>query len=239
MKSTIVLIENQKYQFETIVDNMGAHFAVYPPLDCFKGFIDDVRVYLNLRFPKTMRDGCKAAILARLKNGNNPDLFIIDYKLIGNHDGRKGTDLAIMLAQEFSGVPMIFLSRTEKTRAIEEDITTLTAEGTTTHWVPKGFAGASILNAEYFENFVLEVIYELLDQPKIDKTRALIRIILDSDQFDSVAEKKTGFGLLRRYLSDTIPPNQSELILNFNLSDSSEPGRDSFINTLLANGSIP
>ncbi len=145
-KRRIVIVENQLYEFKLIIANM-AKYDYYPSVDEFKDFLDNIEIFLNPRYPTTKQDSAREYIFQKLRY-LKPEMFILDYILVGNHRGLTGVDLGLELAKEFK-VPIIFLSHTESNKDyIKEGLEKFTDVKAT--WLPKGFSGVPLLDKTYF-----------------------------------------------------------------------------------------
>lgn len=173
----IVLIENQKTQFDTISDlfrdkpGPNIHYEIFPKEGEFTLFIDNIKVYLNQYYKSEHNKSALKKLIEIIHNfkldtqdNSEPDAFIIDHKLVGCHKSLSGIDLAIELRNNhgYQEQPMIFLSRTSKADPrVMEGLPHLSGVH---EWIPKGYAGKEILDEEYFKNNVLDIIPKLINE---------------------------------------------------------------------------
>jgi len=160
--SKILLIENQHRQFQTITDLLRKFLpspVIFPSDGEYVGFIDRIRVYLNLNYHESIRTRVLEDIKTNVKDFN-PDIFIIDHILVGCHKSQTGLDLAIKLGTLGFDQPIIFLSRTLDSE--ESVMTKLPYVKSQCEWVHKGYAGKGVLVEEYFEGEVAKRIRKYL-----------------------------------------------------------------------------
>jgi hypothetical protein len=173
----IVLIENQKAQFD-IISNLfrnepgsDINYEIFPKEKEFTLFIDSIKVYLNQYYKPEHNKSALLKIINMINNfklntqdNTEPNAFIIDHKLVGCHKSLSGIDLAIELRSNpgYKDQPMIFLSRTSRSDPkVMEGLPNLTGEH---EWIPKGYAGKEILDEEYFKKKVLDIIPDLIKE---------------------------------------------------------------------------
>lgn len=174
LKISVLLIENQYLQFKTIrrrlTELKTAEYTVYPELlsgdadlQEFKRFMNQVRIALNGRYSKVR---CGEALMEVIKyvKSKDPDLLIIDHKLVGNEDAGTGIDLAIGLYEAGCIQPVLFLSRTpESKRSV---IKGLDGYINSMDWLYKGYSDHELLDESYFEDKVHKTIEKLLIKVK-------------------------------------------------------------------------
>jgi len=185
-KRKIYLIDNQVTQFKDICNKLKENgFEVVPSEDDFQKVLDYARIYLNKRYDPERRGRCINMLLDHIK-ANRPDLFIIDYKLTGCHDGRTGIHLALQLTgddPELAKIPVLFLSRTLYN---EEDVRTELEDKKFNHgWVNKGYAGMWMTHGAFFEKEVIPEIDNLLTKPEKDVYKEKVRFLKSTQRFSS------------------------------------------------------
>lgn len=170
-RKVIFLIENQYDHFEKIWERLNEKYEVYPKKDksnnkgeAYKEIINLVRVYLNPRYgidnPEKRRGIALEKLLGTIDTWK-PDLFIIDYVLVGNYFGETGLDLAKKLREKHKQ-PIVFLSNSKKNKA---EIIAKYAELTEPkQWIYKGFAGEKVLEKDSFKEHILPEIEAILKQ---------------------------------------------------------------------------
>ncbi len=184
----IILIENQYSQFKQIYQHLiQAGFTVYPSdkLEDFKNFIDIIKIFLNKRYGG-IEEGSRRSIVFNeilniIKNNFKPSLFIIDYILIGHHEGQTGIYLGQMLRKSKITEPILFLSKAARNN--NDILFNLGKELEPRDWCDKGYAGEDILDEEYFTNHVLVKINEMIKKVD-DHYFNIINGILNSGKFD-------------------------------------------------------
>lgn len=170
----ILVIENQKSQFDKIAARLG-EYTVFPEDEKdFSRVMGWVHVFLNKRYKHDRRTRMFAKLVEYIID-KRISLFVIDYKLTGCHDGQSGLSLAINLQSNFSHILTIFLSRTVRNEPeIVDNLSSILKH----EWVDKGYAGMSILEASYFERNVLAKIPPYKDpllQMYLDKIDQLLK----------------------------------------------------------------
>lgn len=163
-KKKIFLIENQLTQFRDIRFALkSGGFEVYPDEENFKSLIDLVRINLNPRYDKDLRDEVLVSIIEEVKI-INPDLLIIDHILVGNDSADDGIDLAKRLHSILPPKPILFFSRSpHNSFFIIEKLSTFHGEY---EWVAKGYWGNPNLEESIFTKVVFPKIDILLSQSK-------------------------------------------------------------------------
>lgn len=167
-KRKILLIENQFSQFKEIYNRLY-EFEVFPPLEEYGQVMDLVRVFLNERYPPQLRSLAETHLKSYVKD-NQFDLYIIDYRLTGCHDGRKGDYLASKLRGFQSAgitVPVLFLSGHPKNE--ENVLRTFEDMPEPKAWVEKGYASSRIIDNDYFDLHVLSAIRKMLGASKEER----------------------------------------------------------------------
>jgi len=215
----IILIENQKTQFDKIVNffsKYNGNYFIYPNNSNYQEFTDRIRVYLNTNYYKELREKILTDIFKCIEEFK-PDIFIIDHVLVGCYNASTGLDFALRLRENGFQQPIIFLSRTLESD--EKVMNELPKIGGNKIWVSKGYAGKEILQEEYFKKEVLEKIPSLLQKDEFDKIKLGIEIkineILNSNSFDENDFKPELFSILRKILDkETIDENEKTVILN-------------------------
>lgn len=170
----ILIIENQYTQFKKITKRFDSStFEVYPiDYESYKIFMDQVRVFVNTKYPPEYRDGAIEEIIAYI-NGEDIDLILMDHILGGAHHCLTGIDLAEKINEERKDdlLPVLFLSKTElndekrvkRYEKYKEDF-----GESHNQWVHKGFYGDEILGLNYFKERVLKKVTGLLGESKSD-----------------------------------------------------------------------
>ncbi len=133
-KCKILFIENQKTQFETITEFLTTsenkkngfekkqsevEFDIYPKMDTYDDFIDNIRVYLNNYYNrKEVKVKAENNILNFINSyalnceNNKFNFIIIDHKLVGCHNSKSGIHLAELLKiKNIYYQKLVFLSR--------------------------------------------------------------------------------------------------------------------------------
>ncbi|MET1260217.1 hypothetical protein ABV409_12785 [Flagellimonas sp. DF-77] len=170
----VFVIENQYYHFKEIWQRLNEEeYDIYPTWstnrkhETFKEVIDLVRVYLNPRYIKSIRKNALEQLETTIKDFN-PNLFIIDYILVGNYYGETGLDLALKLRELGFQQPIVFLSNSEmKSAKVIGDYPKISGSK---DWIYKGFAGKVVLEKEYFEKEIIPRLNELL---KLDAAKSV------------------------------------------------------------------
>ena len=149
-KRKILVIENQITQFETIRKNLD-EYEIYPALEEYELIMNLVCIRLNKRYIHDRRTEALTKLREYIVE-RKIELFIIDYKLSGCHDGLTGIDLAFEIQDRslFPKTPVIFLSRSSSnTKEIKDHLINVENK-----WVEKGYAGLSLLEPSYFEKYI-------------------------------------------------------------------------------------
>lgn len=163
----ILIIENQFIQFKDIIkllDNSG--FDFFPNENKFDEYLDAIKIYLNPRYPIERRNLFLNKLIEMTAN-YNPELLIIDHILIGAHDGEDGIDLAVKFRENNFNQPIIFFSRTEQNNI--DVCVKLPKVSHCKEWISKGYSGADILEAAFFNERVIPRIQSLLSEPLSEK----------------------------------------------------------------------
>lgn len=170
-KRNILLIENQKFQFDKIIDfDCLKIYNIYPSESCYIKFIDNVRVWVNNQYKPNYRE--KAInYLKDFIEQNKIEMIIMDHILGGAYHCFTGIDLAEEINRSKSVencMPVLFLSKTEhneKNRMFKyENYKKIYPEDICTKWIHKGYFGDEILSEEYFKKMVIPEILKLFDQ---------------------------------------------------------------------------
>ncbi|MDT0608039.1 hypothetical protein [Croceitalea rosinachiae] len=162
----VFLIENQYYHFKEIWQRLNEEKYVINPSwstdkkqETFKETIDLVRIYLNPRYTRKTRQHALEKLKKKI-NTFNPDLFIIDYVLVGNYYGETGVHLALKLRELGFSQPIVFLSNSEmKTANVISKYPKISGFKI---WIYKGFAGKAILEGEYFTKEIIPRLRDIL-----------------------------------------------------------------------------
>lgn len=205
MSTNILIIDNQKMQFEDIFDYLvepgdAPEYVCFPkktPLSekerdeqRSKGvidydiFTDWVRIFLN----KARYNERAEEMRKKLENyilSNQIHLMIIDYKLGGNHQCQTGVELAAefqKLGENGENFPVIFLSRTPEN--FSQRLRTKLAPIAKYKWTEKGFASVGLMDETYFNKYVKTNIAILLG--KQSESWAIMRLqeLLEKDLLD-------------------------------------------------------
>lgn len=158
-KRRLLLIDNQQTEFNYISDQFlnGMDFEVYPAPEEYEDLINAVRFALNKRYPAARSEEAMQFIFDYIDR-ISPDAFIIDYQLVGPHDGRSGVYLGSKLQAKVK-IPVFFLSRTPGSlKVVKED-----KESVKPHtWIEKGYAGICVRDNDYFRRHIYEKVKEVL-----------------------------------------------------------------------------
>lgn len=181
----ILIIDNQITQFQAIRSKLTA-YTTFPEPEEHGKVMDWVRVHLNTRYKKKRCSDAFSALVRYIEE-RDIDLFIMDYKLTGPHDGKTGIFLAtnfVTLHPEKPQKPVIFLSGTpEKDPKVQqEELLSITHY----RWVDKGYAGLSIKDAAYFKINVLNTIPDLLAAAKGKPLLQMIEELLTIDWMGAI-----------------------------------------------------
>lgn len=186
-KKKIFIIENQCFQFEDIIDNLdNIGYDYYPERESFQKTIDLIRIYLNRRYRAEKRETAFKRVIEEIENFS-PDLFIIDYVLVGNHSAKTGIDLACRFRKEKITQPILFFSRRNINEfKICKELPNVTGIKS---WVNKGYSSKRILESDFFENVVQKEIEALLLLDSLHVSNDIIDDYID--YFYLVQEEKT------------------------------------------------
>lgn len=222
----IVLIENQKVQFDTISslfrDRPGSniHYEIFPKEKDYTLFLDCIKVYLNEYYKPVHNAFALKRLIDMIHNfrldqdNTEPHVFIIDHKLVGCHKSLSGIDLAIELRnnQGFKVQPMIFLSRTSKADPkVMEGLPHLSGIH---EWIPKGYAGKEILDDEYFKKNVLNIIPGLIKKAGFNSYIDKLEYIANSSRMgDHISVLKPKIQSIKA--KNEITENQKKVIDDF------------------------
>jgi len=169
-KRKILLIENQKFQFNTIIDfNCLKYYDLFPLESSYILFIDNVRVWVNNQYKSDYRVKAINFVKDFIKQ-NQIELIIMDHILGGAYHCLTGIDLADEINKNKNidnCMPVLFLSKTEqseKNRMTKyENYKKKYPEDICTKWIHKGYFGDEILSEEYFEKMVIPEIRKLFE----------------------------------------------------------------------------
>jgi len=167
-KRKILLVENQKFQFDKVVDfDCLECFDLFPNKNNYIVFIDNVRVWVNREYLSDYRNKALSYIKDFIIN-NNIEFIIMDHILGGAYHSLTGIDLAeeINCDKNMDNcMPVLFLSKTEQSEKKRmkkyENYKKKFQEDKCTKWIHKGYFGDEILNEDYFEKIVIPEIHKL------------------------------------------------------------------------------
>lgn len=172
----ILVLDNQYSEYETICNRLPSDYCeVFPSPKEFMTVIDWVRIVLNTRYELKKTKKATENLITYIQSVN-PDLFIIDYKISGSHDGRTGIDLAVILWDKtnFPEIPILFLTRaaTDDEKLMNgksEFDSNFPSAKTACNWVNKGYGGLDKSPATYFNKHVLSKICKLISETWLEK----------------------------------------------------------------------
>ncbi len=167
-KRKILLVENQKFQFDKIIGfNCLIYYDLFPNENNFIRFIDNVRVWVNSEYFAGYRNNALKYIKDFI-NENNIELIIMDHILGGAYHCLTGVDLAEEINRDKNiddCMPVLFLSKTEQNEKHRmtkyENYKKKYPEDICTKWIHKGYFGDEILSEEYFEKMIIPEIHKL------------------------------------------------------------------------------
>lgn len=162
-KRKILVIENQQYQFDPIVDYLKDYDVFPKKAKDYSTFIDCVRVWVNEQYEKDYRDIALANIREKI-NENKIELILMDHLLGGAQHCHTGIDLAIEINKvEKPELPIAFLSQVEHTeKRRSEAYEKYKKDHKLSKWIHKGYFGDEILKEDYFKSRVIPEIENLL-----------------------------------------------------------------------------
>lgn len=184
-----LVVENQQTQFKKIEENLRKEgYNVFPKesdADCnVEEFVNCVKVWVNEEYPDAYKEAAFEKICDQIERWQI-DLILMDHILGGGCKCKTGIDLAraINSKREGAELPVLFMSRTEeneKGRLMAYNRYT-TDFPQLSQWRHKGFFGDEILNEDYFSNFVIAAIEELIE----NREDANNRCALESEDMKS------------------------------------------------------
>lgn len=167
MKKNILIIENQRFEFDTIFNFLSKYevdsereYDVFPKKDSFSKFMDYVQVIINIdykeKYVKKAKDYLKNFIVEKSIN-----IILMDYILAGQHC-KTGIGLAEVIndtrkEEQEKEIPIVFFSKTElnnERKSKEEEKYKTKYE--LYEWRPKGYFGYEHLEKDYFKKKVIE-----------------------------------------------------------------------------------
>lgn len=189
MKRKILLIENQKRQFDHIKNGLS-NFEVFPYETEYISIIDLVRIwvndgYTNFDAPVVDNDVLKYRDFAieKLKSyiqEKKIEFIIMDY-ILGPDHCKTGIDLATEISQDanLKDKPILFFSKMEennKTRLKDwSNLKNSCDKFTDKNWLPKGYSNLDLFfeNTGDKRNSYLDILVERVDllikEPKLEK----------------------------------------------------------------------
>lgn len=240
-KKNILVIENQQYEFSNVIKFLN-NYNVYPGIDCFERFMNNVHVALNKKYDNEYRKLALKQIENIVMgegdpfgNGKPADLILMDHILGGAHYCHTGIDLANYLNSERTEnlIPVVFLSRTpqhdkEKLQGMFEknDMFNLlnspnrmgyeqnykSKYANLCDWVHKGYFGDDCLDETYFYNYVISAIDRVL--PLSEKSKLISKIdSIISQPYYVPKEIKFQLAFIRQQLWE-----KEKMIENFQIS---------------------
>lgn len=216
--ANLLLIDNQLLQyieFSKMLSNYG--HAVFPIESDFKRIMGLVKMTLNHRFVYSIRQQAIKELEIYIKEEiKKIDVFILDHKLIGNHQGKNAFYLLEKLREinDFRGIPVIFFSRTPRSHSDVKDIFDV-LEKQNCIWVEKGYAGKYIIDEKYFEKFVINKIPELIAAEEFNSLLSKAKLLILDNRFETYlyilnsiiknAEKEKSFNSKEKDLIKNLP----------------------------------
>ena len=177
-KRVIGIIENQITQYEIISKQLEINgYQVFPSCDEYSTFIDWIRIFIDKRYVHARKERYFAMIKSALLAANI-DLFILDYKLSGAHDGLNGAELALNIQgiMRYQKAPFFFLSRaTANIKEVDDQLKLLGSAV----WVEKGYAGAGMLEENYFKTHVIDKIAIMFDAPLQQRIKEILSWVME------------------------------------------------------------
>lgn len=178
----ILVVDNQIRELEAVRGKLEKPYqcSIFPSKDDYKKVTDWVRIALNRRYEYDKKTDAEKLLLNYIID-TKPDLFIIDFKLSGCHDGHTGIELAIMLRarENFPETPVMFLTRAASNdeAVIDKKSSFESSDPTAKHtseWVNKGYAGMQLTTDHYFTKHVLTKIIKLLKETWFEHYKAKV-----------------------------------------------------------------
>lgn len=235
----ILVLENQVTQFEDIITALKKAFSnrrnltisTHPSKQDWLRIMNLVRIFLNPRY-SSERQNIAIDKLKEYIESITPDYLIIDYRLSGSHNGKKGTFLARKLKTLGIMAPILFLSRTDHN---DEDVKKEIEKEALgdCEWIPKGYAGSDIGDDSYFEKYVVENIIRYSKRSKLENLTKQLNKLAAEGLFKIDHQLKMTLNTAINSLIKKLPSaedkliNKIEEILNkYNCSDKSKPQRE-------------
>jgi CheY-like chemotaxis protein len=176
MKKNILIIENQKSEFELISkylsdyeSNSEKQYNSFPLDDDYSTFMDNIQVLINNDYSDKYQQKAKEYLKEFIET-KSIDIILMDFILAGQHC-KTGVELAITIndlrkADSKDVIPICFFSKTvlnDERRSEKEE--NYKRKFNLFNWIPKGFFGYEHLEKDYFENKVIkEGIRKLLQE---------------------------------------------------------------------------
>lgn len=183
--ANLLLIDNQELQFNAFAKMLRSsekEFNVFPLEGDYIKVMNYLRISLNHRYLKATRSNAWTLFESYIVQ-KKIDLFILDHKLIGNHEGENGIDLAVKIRENalFADKHIIFLSRAAQNQPdVKDGLHDKLQDGSYT-WVEKGYAGLNILDIDYFKKYVIEKIDQLVQVSDFNSIYLKGSVLVDPD----------------------------------------------------------
>lgn len=182
----ILLIENQKWQFNLLLDSLKRKYSILPRTDKeYCTIIDNVCVYVNKGYNEDYRKKAFNYIYNLCSKENGVEAIILDHKIGGAYYCLTGIDLAKAINERFKEnnkdcLPVIFLSKTEHSEKLRVDAYDDYKKDfpNKSTWVHKGYFGDEILNDEYLIKHLHPKIEQILSDSDRDRFYSALEKIL-------------------------------------------------------------
>jgi CheY-like chemotaxis protein len=171
MKRKILIIENQKTQFDEFYEIFKEfkNYEIIPDRENFLSFITKVRKYVNTNYPNQFRD---AGFDSIFEDAKTADLILMDYKLGASFKCLSGIWLAKDINKKIktlnngiTSLPIVFMSKDqENTKKISDELTNYEKDFKNYKWVHKGYFGKEILQPDFFKEKMIPAIEDLLNE---------------------------------------------------------------------------
>jgi hypothetical protein len=183
-KRKIVIIENQKSQFNDIYTTLKNEYQIIPNEEDFIGFMDHVRVWINQQYDEDYRDIAIESIKTKC---NDVDLIIMDYSIGGAHHCETGIELASKLLEINNDLNFLFFSKIaendRKKNIAFEKLKNSYSHISENNWLNKGYFNFNLFQYDIADNenkYLKEVLLSRIKQVIGKRTDDQLNDLLDN-----------------------------------------------------------